>query len=92
MLRAPRRIAALRGAAAAALVRLARVSMITRERDLAVFQYPNARDAFLVDDGDGLAFAIIGAAVSRRALLPATYAGLVLRNGVPMGYIQLDVL
>jgi hypothetical protein len=91
-MRTPRQVTALRGASAAALVRLARVSMITRERDLAVFQYPNARDAFLVDDGDGLAFAMIGAAVSRRALLPVTYAGLVLRNGVPMGYIQLDVL
>ena len=91
-LRAPRRVTALRGAASAALIHLARVSMITRERDLAVFQYPNARDAFLVDDGDGLAFAMIGAAKTRRALLPATYGGLVLRNGVPMGYIQLDVL
>lgn len=91
-LRAPRRITALVGPAAAALICLARISMITRERDLAVFQYPNARDAFLVDDGDGLAFAMIGAAAPRRALLPATYGGLVLRNGVPMGYVQLDVL
>ncbi len=91
-LRAPRRITSLGSAAAAALIRLARISMITRERDLAVFQYPNARDTFLVDDGDGLAFAMIGAAAPRRALLPAAYGGLVLRNGVPIGYIQLDVL
>ena len=91
-LRAPRRVTALSGPRATSLIRLARISMITRERDLAVFQYPNARDAFLVDDGDGLAFAMIGAAAPRRALLPATYAGLVLRNGVPLGYIQLDVL
>jgi len=90
--RAPRRIAALRGADARALIRLARASMITRERDLAVFQYPEPRDAFLVDDGYGLAFALIGAAASRRALLPATYGGLILRNRVPIGYIQLDVL
>lgn len=90
--RAPKRISPVRGAAAAALIRLCRISMITRERDLAVFQYPNPRDAFLIDDGDGLAFAMIGAIASRRALLPATYGGLVLRNGVPMGYVQLDVL
>ena len=90
--RAPARITPLRGRSAAALIKRARVSMNTRERDLAVFQYPEPRDAFLVDDGDGLAFAMIGIAAPRRALLPATYGGLILRNGVAIGYIQLDVL
>lgn len=91
-MRAPAGIGPLRGRSVAALIRLARISMITRERDLEVFQYPEARDAFLVDDGDGLAFALIGIAVARRALLPAVFGGLILRNGVPIGYIQLDVL
>jgi hypothetical protein len=66
--------------------------MITRERDVAVFQYPDTRNAILVDDGAGLAFAIMGIEPARRALLPATFAGLTLQNGMPIGYVQLDVL
>lgn len=90
--RAPRQVRRLRAPEAAALVRLARISMITRERDVAVFQYPNLRDCWLVDDGDGLAFAWMGLEPSRRAVLPATYAGLTLQNGVPVGYVQIDAL
>jgi hypothetical protein len=90
--RPPQRIRRLRAREARQLLRLARVSMITRERDVAVFQYPDLRDAFLVDDGAGLAFAWMGIEPSRRALLPALYAGLTLQNGVPIGYVQLDVL
>ena len=66
--------------------------MATRERDLAVFQFANPRDAFLVDDGEGLAFAFVGMQAERRALLPAIYGGLTLQNGVPIGYVQLDIL
>jgi hypothetical protein len=88
----PKRIRRLRAGEAQELLRLARVSMITRERDVAVFQYPDLRDAFLVDDGAGLAFAWMGIEPARRALLPALYAGLTLQNGVPIGYVQLDVL
>ena len=66
--------------------------MITRERDLAAFQYADPRDAFLVDDGDGLAFALVGMLPERRLLLPAVYGGLTLQNGVPIGYVQLDLL
>lgn len=90
--RAPRQVRQLRAPEVSALVRLARISMITRERDVAVFQYPNLRDCWLVDDWDGLAFAWMGAEPSRRALLPATYAGLTLQNGVPVGYVQIDAL
>jgi hypothetical protein len=66
--------------------------MATRERDLAVFQFANPRDAFLVDDGEGLVFAFVGMQAERRALLPAIYGGLTLQNGVPIGYVQLDIL
>lgn len=90
--RPPQRIQRLRTGEARALLRLARISMITHERDVAVFQYPDLRDAFLVDDGAGLAFAMMGTEPCRRALLPALYAGLTLQNGVPVGYVQLDVL
>jgi len=90
--RAPRRVVNLRAADAAALIHLARISMATRERDLAVFQYANPRDAFLVDDGAGLEFAFLGIRPERRLLLPVVYGGLTLQNGVPIGYVQLDVL
>jgi hypothetical protein len=82
----------LRSREAALLIRVARHCMITRERDVAVFQYPDLRDAFLVDDGAGLAFALFGIEPARRALLPATHAGLTLQNGMPIGYVQIDVL
>ena len=90
--RPPRRISRLVGADARELIRVARASMITRERDLAAFQYADPRDAFLVDDGDGLAFAMVGMLPERRLLLPAVYGGLTLQNGVPIGYVQLDLL
>ena len=40
----------------------------------------------------GLAFAFVGMQAERRALLPAIYGGLTLQNGVPIGYVQLDIL
>src|SRR5262245_12586803 len=90
--RRPRRIVPLGARRARALVELARACMATRERDLAVFQFANPRDAFLVDDGDGLAFAMVGMLPERRLLLPAAYGGITLQNGVPIGYVQVDAL
>jgi len=89
---APLHVHALRGREAESVIRLARVSMITRERDLAAFQFASPHDVFLVDDGQGLVFAMMGMTPSRRALLPATYAALTLKNGVPIGYVQVDLL
>ena len=88
----PQRILALRGADALSAIRLARVSMITRERDLAAFQFAHRGDVFLVDDGGGLAFAMMGMTPARRATLPAAYTALTLKNGVPIGYVQVEVL
>lgn len=90
--RKPQRVSALRGSDALAAIRLARVSMITRERDVAGFQFANPQDVFLVEDGRGLAFAMMGMTPARRATLPATYTALTLKNGVPIGYIQVEVL
>jgi len=73
------------------LVELARGAMVGRSRDLDAFAYGNARDTWLVDDGNGLAFGLIGMAPERRAPLAAIYGGLTLSNGVPIGYIQADV-
>ena len=90
--RRPRHIRRLRRSDAQQAIRLARISMITRERDLAAFQFANPGDVFLVDDGRGLAFAMMGVLPARRAMLTTAYTALTLKNGVPIGYIQADVL
>jgi hypothetical protein len=74
------------------MLEVARGAMITRARDLMAFEYGSPDAVRLVDDGDGLAFAFCGVAPERRLLLPAIFGGLMLRNGVPVGYLQIDVL
>jgi hypothetical protein len=88
----PRGVRQLTRREGAALIELARGSMITRARDLAAFEHGDSRDVRMADDGDGLAFAFCGVLPERRALLPAVYGGLMLKNGVPLGYVQVDVL
>jgi hypothetical protein len=88
----PRSVRALGMRDGARVVELARAAMVTRSRDLDAFAHGDARDVRLVDDGDGLAFAVIGVQPARRLFLPAVYGALTLRNGVPIGYVQLDVL
>jgi hypothetical protein len=66
--------------------------MATRARALEAFSYANARDAWLIDDGDGLAYALSGVIAERRHTVAAIYGGLNLRNGVPIGYLQVDVV
>jgi hypothetical protein len=73
------------------LVDLARGAMVVRSRDLDAFAYGNARDTWLIDDGNGLAFGLVGMQPERRAPLAAIYGGLTLANGVPIGYVQADV-
>lgn len=90
--RPPRAVRALSLREGLRLVELARGAMITRQRDLDAFAYGDARDVRIVDDGDGLAFAMIGIPPERRTLLPAIYGMLTLQNGVPVGYSQVDVL
>jgi hypothetical protein len=72
-------------------VELGRAAMATRERDIDGFAYGDARDAWLVDDGDGLAFTLNGVVPERRAVVSATYGSLTLRNGVPIAYLQADL-
>jgi len=74
------------------LIDLAQAAMVTRERDLDNFAYGDAHDVRLVDDGDGLQWAVIGTRPERRPLLRATYGMLILRNGVPIGYVGVDAL
>ncbi len=88
----PRSVRALSTRDGVRLVDLARAAMVTRSRDLDAFAHGDPRDVRMVDDGDGLAFALIGVVPERRLFLPAVYGALTLRNGVPIGYVQLDVL
>jgi hypothetical protein len=71
---------------------LAREAMLTRSRDLDVFSYGDPSDVRLIDWGDGLCFAAIGALPERRLLLEAVYGFLTLKNGVPIGYVLNSAL
>jgi hypothetical protein len=90
--RPPRAVRAVAPREGARVVELARGAMITRKRDLDAFAYGDARDVRIVDDGNGLAFALIGMLPERRTLLPAVYGALTLQNGVPIGYSQVDAI
>ncbi len=87
----PRRVRLLSRHDGVEVIDLARGSMVTRQRDLMAFEYADPRDVRLVDDGEGLAFALCGVVPERRYLLPALYGGLTLKNGVPLGYSQIEV-
>lgn len=89
--RAPQSVRELSPREGEQLISLARGAMITRARDLDTFAYGDSRDVRIVDDGGGLAFALNGVVPERRALLQAYYGGLMLRNGVPIGYLQADL-
>ena len=90
--RAPRSMRLLSPPRGRQIVDLARAAMVTRARALEAFSYGNPRDVWLVDDGAGLAFAFAGVAPDRRPAIPAIYGGLMLRNGVPIGYLQADIV
>lgn len=92
MARAPRSMRRLSLRDGQALVDLARGAMVTRARSLEAFSFADARDAWLVDDGDGLAFAIVGVIAPRRHAIASYYGALTLRNGVPIGYAQSDLV
>jgi len=89
--RAPRRVRRLPPRLGSQLADLAQVSMVTRARSLEAFSYADPRDAWLVDDGDGLSFGLIGMQPERRHVLTSSYGGLTFRNGVPVGYTQADL-
>jgi hypothetical protein len=90
--RPPRSVRPVATTAGRRLINLAQEAMVTRARDLDAFAYGDARDVRLVDDGDGLAWALIGTTPERRAVLRATYGQLALRNGVPVAYGEADML
>ncbi len=70
------------------IINLARRSMVTRSREVDAFANASADDVFLVDCEQGLQFAGMGAIPERRHILESVYIFLILKNGVPIGYIQ----
>jgi len=92
MARVPRSVRRMSARDGETIVDLARAAMVTRARSLEAFSFADARDAWFVDDGDGLAFAFVGVIPQRRHALASFYGSLTLRNGVPIGYAQADVV
>lgn len=90
--RAPRRVRALSGADARRVIDLARETLVTRGRDLDAFAYASERDVRLLDWEDGLSIAFLGMVPERRLLLESVYGLLMLKNGVPVGYLATSAL
>ncbi|MGZ8981990.1 MAG: hypothetical protein ACXW2D_14675 [Burkholderiaceae bacterium] len=90
--RAPRTMRRASQPEAVVLIALARGAMVTRKRDLDAFAYANESDVWWIEDDGGLAFALIGMRIERRTVVAATYGGLTLQNGVPVGYHQSDLI
>jgi hypothetical protein len=92
ILRAPRSARRMSMRNGAAIIELARAAMVTRRRSLEAFSHADAGDAWLVDHGDGLATAIVGVVPQRRHAVASHHGFLTLRNGVPIGYGQSDIV
>ncbi|TAN55913.1 MAG: hypothetical protein EPN19_01970 [Betaproteobacteria bacterium] len=89
--RAPRRVRRVAQREGERLLDLGRAAMATRLRDLDAFAYGDARSVRIVDDGGGLAFAVNGVIAERQPANGALYGVLTLRNGVPVGYLDVAV-
>jgi hypothetical protein len=85
----PQRVRKTLPARAARIVELGRVTMATRSRDLDAFAYGDPRRVHIVEDRQGLAFALVGHDRGAPQAEAETYGALTLRNGVPIGYMDL---
>ena len=74
------------------LIDLARVQMITRNRDLYGFVSADPSDVRIVCYEGGIEFVSYGLQPELRPLLEAMYVFLILKNGVPIGYTQAATL
>jgi hypothetical protein len=82
-----RPVRAVHPAAAREVIVLARTLMIARERDLDAFVHADERDVRVLDYPGGFQLVCIGTRPERRQMLDAAYGFLMLRNGVPLGYV-----
>lgn len=74
------------------LIDMARTAMVTRDRDLDVFENADPEDVHRIDHGHGLQFIAVGQVPERRMLLESVYGLITLRNGVPIGYVLISSL
>jgi hypothetical protein len=85
--RPPRRVRNVSRRDGAALIDMAREAMVTRSRDLDVFINADPNDVRMVEDGDDLWFAAMGLRPEKRHVLETVQGFLILRSGVPLGYV-----
>ena len=90
--RPPRAVRAASPLEGAHLIKLALTALVTRSRDIDGIAYGNPRDVCIADDSHGLQWAFIGLVPERRQLLRASHGFVTLKNGVPIGYGQMDTL
>lgn len=88
----PRPVAAVDQKTGERLVSMAREAMVVRHRDLDAFVNADARDVRMYSCGDGLEIAVLGVKPTNRLLLEAVYGYLMLKNGVPIGYVLTSAL
>ena len=73
-------------AQAAPVIDLARSALAVRGREVHAMNHPNRAEVYLVDLGEGVRLALLGAAPEQRLSLEANYGYLLVSNGVPIGY------
>lgn len=86
--RSPKKVTAVSAREGAKLIKLARQSMVTREREVDAFANASADDVFVVDCEQGLQFIGMGARPDKRHILESVCIFLIVKNGMPIGYIQ----
>lgn len=86
--RAPRKVTPVSRREGAKLIKLARQSMVTREREVDAFANASADDVFVVDCEQGLQFIGMGPRPEKRHILESVYIFLIVKNGMPIGYVQ----
>jgi len=91
MRRRPRRVRRASFSEGIRVVDAGRITMTTRSRDLDAFAYGDPASVRIVEDSPGLAFALVGMIEERRKAQVGTYGALTLRNGMPIGYMELAV-
>lgn len=89
--RPPRRVRRVTLREGERLLDLARAAMAARNRDLDAFAYGDPRSVRLVRDERGLAFALNGMIAERDPAGARLYGVLTLRNGIPVGYLDIGV-
>ena len=70
---------------------LARGAMVARSRDLDAFAYGDPLSVRIIDDDAGLAFVLNDVVPERRARVESPIGVLTLKNGVPVGYLDIGV-